>query len=84
MLKNSQSYNEETKTLISQLFLPNANVVCFSVIALLVKQTLRQWLLLLYTSDGFSKRPGYFKHVIIIKSLMLNIVSNQFESDVFI
>lgn len=45
MLKNSQSYNEGTKTLISQLFFPNANVVGFCVISVLVKQTLRQWLL---------------------------------------
>lgn len=45
MLKNSQSYNEGTKTLISQLFFPNANLVGFCVIAVLVKQTLRQWLL---------------------------------------
>lgn len=43
MLKSSQSYNEATKTLISQLIFPNANVVA----ALLVKQTLTQWLLLL-------------------------------------
>lgn len=48
MLKSSQIYNEGTKTLISQLIFPNANVVvCFCVMALLVKQTLRQWLLLL-------------------------------------
>lgn len=48
MLKSSQIYNEGTKTLISRLIFPNANVVvCFCVMALLVKQTLRQWLLLL-------------------------------------